>query len=119
MTGNNLSYKEELTCDLKRLCVVFGHIERLIIFAASIHRKLLDIPRLSEAIFNDYFNYYLPKMGTSFESICYDKVLRFHNFSTHLLLFFIFMAMIITFMPLFKSPVNLICLSRIFFRNKM
>jgi len=73
LKGNNLSDKEELTVDLKRLCVVFGHIERLLIFAASIHRKLLDIPRLSEAIFNDYFNYYLPKMGTSFESICYDK----------------------------------------------
>lgn len=80
MTGNNLSDKEELTVDLKRLCVVFGHIERLLIFAASIHRKLLDIPRLSEAIFNDYFNYYLPKMGTSFESICYDKVLEIPYF---------------------------------------
>ncbi|URD93603.1 rab3 GTPase-activating protein catalytic subunit-like [Musa troglodytarum] len=70
---DNLPEKAELIGDLRRLCLVFEHIEKLLIFAASIHRKLLDVPRLSEAMFSDYFNFYLPKMGTSLESICYDQ----------------------------------------------
>nr|XP_010921006.1 rab3 GTPase-activating protein catalytic subunit isoform X1 [Elaeis guineensis] len=65
--------KAELIGDLKQLCLVFEHIEKLVILAASIHRKLLKAPRLSEAIFSDYFNFYLPKMGTCLASICYDK----------------------------------------------
>jgi hypothetical protein len=64
----------DLAGDLKRLCQVFEHIEKLLILAASIHRKLIDAPRLAQAIFADYFNYYLPKMGSTLESICYDKV---------------------------------------------
>uniref|UniRef100_A0A0D3FHA8 Rab3 GTPase-activating protein catalytic subunit n=1 Tax=Oryza barthii TaxID=65489 RepID=A0A0D3FHA8_9ORYZ len=63
----------DLSDDLKRLCQVFEHIEKLLILAASVHRKLIDAPRLSQAIFADYFNYYLPKMGTSLESVCYEK----------------------------------------------
>ncbi|KAF8721400.1 hypothetical protein HU200_023112 [Digitaria exilis] len=63
----------DLAGDLKRLCQVFEHIEKLLILAASIHRKLIDAPRLAQAIFADYFNYYLPKMGTTLESICYEK----------------------------------------------
>ncbi|VAH89924.1 unnamed protein product [Triticum turgidum subsp. durum] len=63
----------DLAGDLKRLCQVFEHIEKLLIFAASVHRKLIDAPRLAQSIFTDYFNYYLPKMGTSLESICYEK----------------------------------------------
>ncbi|KAL6644896.1 hypothetical protein ACP70R_016504 [Stipagrostis hirtigluma subsp. patula] len=63
----------DLAGDLKRLCQVFEHIEKLLILAASVHRKLIDAPRLAQAIFNDYFNYYLPKMGTTLESICYEK----------------------------------------------
>ncbi|KAF3331799.1 rab3 GTPase-activating protein catalytic subunit isoform X2 [Carex littledalei] len=65
--------KDELIGDLKQLCTVFEHIEKLVILAASISRKLADTPRLSEAIFTDYFNFYLPKMGTGLTSICYDK----------------------------------------------
>jgi len=72
LTGN--SDVNDLAGDLKRLCQVFEHIEKLLILAASIHRKLIDAPRLAQAIFYDYFNYYLPKMGTSLESICYEKV---------------------------------------------
>lgn len=64
----------DLSGDLKRLCQVFEHIEKLLILAASVYRKLTDAPRLSQAIFADYFNYYLPKMGTSLESVCYEKV---------------------------------------------
>ncbi|XP_020273747.1 rab3 GTPase-activating protein catalytic subunit isoform X2 [Asparagus officinalis] len=71
--GNHSLEKSELIGDLFQLCRVFEHIEKLLILAASVRRKLLDAPRLSEAIFNDYFNYYLPKMGTSSASICYDK----------------------------------------------
>ncbi|KAK3151332.1 hypothetical protein QOZ80_3AG0244510 [Eleusine coracana subsp. coracana] len=63
----------DLGGDLKRLCQVFEHIEKLLILAASVHRKLIDAPRLAQAIFTDYFNYYLPKMGTTLESICYEK----------------------------------------------
>nr|CAD1841900.1 unnamed protein product [Ananas comosus var. bracteatus] len=71
--GNQLSDVSELTGDVRQLCLVFEHIEKLLFLAASIHRKLVDAPRLSEAIFNDYFTFYLPKMGTSLTSICYDK----------------------------------------------
>ncbi|TXG73551.1 hypothetical protein EZV62_002130 [Acer yangbiense] len=61
--------------DLRRLCVVFEHVEKLLTLAASLHRKFLltlatslhrkfsHAPRLSEAIFSNYYNYYLPKMG--------------------------------------------------------
>jgi Rab3 GTPase-activating protein catalytic subunit len=72
LTGN--SDTSDMAGDLKRLCQVFEHIEKLLIFAASIHRKLIDAPRLAQSVFTDYFNYYLPKMGTSLESICYEKV---------------------------------------------
>ncbi|CAM0872740.1 unnamed protein product [Alopecurus aequalis] len=71
LQGN--SDTSDLAGDLKRLCQVFEHIEKLLIFAASIHRKLIDAPRLAQLIFTDYFNYYLPKMGTSLESVCYEK----------------------------------------------
>lgn len=71
LQGN--SDTSDMAGDLKRLCQVFEHIEKLLIFAASIHRKLIDAPRLAQSVFTDYFNYYLPKMGTSLESICYEK----------------------------------------------
>lgn len=73
LQGNQLPEKSELIGDLLQLCRVFEHIEKLVILAASVHRKLLDAPRLQKDIFNDYFNFYLPKMGTSSASICYDK----------------------------------------------
>lgn len=61
---NSLSVGTEDIEDLKRLCAIFGHVESLIILAASLHQKFLQAPRLSESIFNDYYNFYLPKMGT-------------------------------------------------------
>ncbi|KAJ4793115.1 Rab3 GTPase-activating protein catalytic subunit [Rhynchospora pubera] len=73
LQGKQHNDKDELVGDLKQLCTVFEHIEKLVILAASIYRKLADAPRLSEAIFTDYFNFYLPKMGTGLTSICYDK----------------------------------------------
>ncbi|KAF3653540.1 Rab3 GTPase-activating protein catalytic subunit isoform 2 [Capsicum annuum] len=62
---NNLSVSTEDIEDLKRLCTIFAHVENLITFAASLHQKFLQAPRLSESIFNDYYNFYLPKMGTT------------------------------------------------------
>jgi len=82
LSGNHLAEKSELIGELLQLCRVFEHIEKLLILAASIHRKLLDAPRLSGAIFNDYFNFYLPKMGTTSASICYDKVHAYTLLST-------------------------------------
>eukprot|EP00262_Sarcandra_glabra_P015569 TRINITY_DN4816_c1_g4_i1.p1 TRINITY_DN4816_c1_g4~~TRINITY_DN4816_c1_g4_i1.p1 ORF type:complete len:204 (-),score=32.48 TRINITY_DN4816_c1_g4_i1:259-795(-) len=73
LRANHLPDKDELVSDLKRLCLVFEHVEKLLILAASIHRKLLQARRLSEAIFNDYFNFYLPRMGTDSESISSEK----------------------------------------------
>ncbi|KAG6472764.1 hypothetical protein ZIOFF_070242 [Zingiber officinale] len=71
--ANHLLEKDELIGNLRQLCLVFEHMEKLLILAASVHRKLLDAPRLSEAVFNDYFAFYQPKMGKSLESICYDQ----------------------------------------------
>ncbi|KAG9453607.1 hypothetical protein H6P81_006511 [Aristolochia fimbriata] len=63
LQASNSSDKIELIDDLKRLCLVFEHIEKLLTFAASIHRSFLDAPRLSEAIFSQFFSFYLPRMG--------------------------------------------------------
>ncbi|XP_026439892.1 rab3 GTPase-activating protein catalytic subunit-like [Papaver somniferum] len=65
LRGNYLPHKEETIADLRRLCVVFENVEKLLLLAASLHRKLSHAPRLSKSIFTDYFNFYLPKMGTS------------------------------------------------------
>lgn len=51
--------------DLTRLCTTFEGIEKLILLAASLHHKFLQSPHLAQAIFDDYYNYYLAKMGTS------------------------------------------------------
>ncbi|XP_059660903.1 uncharacterized protein LOC132307219 isoform X2 [Cornus florida] len=67
LQANRLSVNSEITEDLRRLCVVFKHVEKLLILAASLHRKFLQAPRLSEAIFSDYYNFYLPKLGMGSE----------------------------------------------------
>ncbi|XP_031745160.1 rab3 GTPase-activating protein catalytic subunit isoform X2 [Cucumis sativus] len=64
LQGNRLSAESEVIDDLRRLCVVFEHVEKLMALAASLHRKLSQAPRLSEVIFKDYFDFYLPRMGT-------------------------------------------------------
>ncbi|KAL1348779.1 hypothetical protein AAHE18_07G105000 [Arachis hypogaea] len=53
--------------DLKRQCVVFGHVENLLTVAASLHRKLVQAPRLAVEIFIDFYNFYIPRMGTGLE----------------------------------------------------
>lgn len=60
----SFSVDSEIIEDLDRLCVIFGHVERLLTLAASLHRKFLQAPRLSEAIFSNFFKSYLPRMGT-------------------------------------------------------
>ncbi|XP_057954278.1 uncharacterized protein LOC131148542 [Malania oleifera] len=64
LQANHLSSNSEIIEDLRRLCVVMEHVEKLLTLAASLHRKFLQAPRLSEAIFDDYYKFYLPKMGT-------------------------------------------------------
>ncbi|CAN0902139.1 Rab3 GTPase-activating protein catalytic subunit [Linum grandiflorum] len=64
LQSNSISNGSEAIEDLKRICVVFEHIEKLLTLAASLHRKFLDAPRLSQAIFSDYYSFYLPKMAT-------------------------------------------------------
>ncbi|KAL9249578.1 Rab3 GTPase-activating protein catalytic subunit-like protein [Drosera capensis] len=49
--------------DLQRLCVIFEHVQELVHLASSVHRKLLQAPRLSRAIFSDYYKFFLPRMG--------------------------------------------------------
>ncbi|KAM0044701.1 putative Rab3 GTPase-activating protein catalytic subunit [Helianthus debilis subsp. tardiflorus] len=63
LQANKLPGDPEIIEDLKRLCVVFEHVEKLITLAASLHRKFLHAPRLSQTIFNNFYNFYLPKMG--------------------------------------------------------
>ncbi|XP_031100406.1 rab3 GTPase-activating protein catalytic subunit isoform X2 [Ipomoea triloba] len=62
---NDLFVDAETIDDLKRLSSIFEHVEKLVTLAVSLHRKFMHAPRLSEAIFNDYINFYIPKMGTA------------------------------------------------------
>ncbi|KAK3009248.1 hypothetical protein RJ639_015120, partial [Escallonia herrerae] len=61
---NQFDVEDEISEDLRRLCAVFEHVEKLLTIAASLHRKFLEAPRLSEAIFSDFYNLYLTRMGT-------------------------------------------------------
>nr|KYP36355.1 Rab3 GTPase-activating protein catalytic subunit [Cajanus cajan] len=60
---NRLSADSETIEDLRRLCVVFQHVEKLLTLAASLHRKFLQAPRLAREIFSDFYNFYIPRMG--------------------------------------------------------
>ncbi|XP_078435560.1 rab3 GTPase-activating protein catalytic protein isoform X2 [Wolffia australiana] len=73
LRGNKMNDKDELISDLLRLSSVFEHVEKMLLFSTSIHMKLRESRRLSEAIFCDFYDFYLPKMGTGFSSICYDE----------------------------------------------
>lgn len=64
LAANRVFILSEIIEDLRRLCVVFEHVEKLLTVAASLHRKFLQAPRLSEVIFSDYYNFYQPKMGS-------------------------------------------------------
>lgn len=75
---NRLSADSETIEDLRRLCVVFEHVEKLLTLAASLHRKLIRAPRLSREIFNDYYNFYIPAMGTGLTKDVVEKVKCFY-----------------------------------------
>ncbi|XVF46202.1 hypothetical protein PTKIN_Ptkin03bG0008600 [Pterospermum kingtungense] len=84
LQGNVLSGNSETIEDLRRLCVIFEHVEKLLTLAASLHRKFIQAPRISEAIFSDYYNFYLPTMGMGSADIDVQKVYSLHarNFLT-------------------------------------
>ncbi|CAN6469767.1 unnamed protein product [Victoria cruziana] len=68
--------RDDLINDLMRLCHAFHQVEQLLIFAASIHRKLLQAPRLCQAVFDDYHKFYARRMGTGSMEISNDE--EFH-----------------------------------------
>ncbi|XP_027940899.1 rab3 GTPase-activating protein catalytic subunit-like isoform X1 [Vigna unguiculata] len=60
---NRLSPDSETIEDLRRLCIVFQHVEKLLTLAASLHRKFLQAPSLAREIFSDFYNFYIPRLG--------------------------------------------------------
>ncbi|VVB16464.1 unnamed protein product [Arabis nemorensis] len=62
---NNLPDRAQTVKDLRRLCVVFEKVERLVTVAASLHRKFLGASRLAQVVFSDFFGIYGPTMGMS------------------------------------------------------
>ncbi|XP_048136040.1 rab3 GTPase-activating protein catalytic subunit isoform X5 [Rhodamnia argentea] len=64
LQANRLSAGSEGIEDLRRISVVFGHVEKLLTIAASLHRKFLQAPSMSEAIFTSYYDFYSKRMGT-------------------------------------------------------
>ncbi|KAK6144700.1 hypothetical protein DH2020_021520 [Rehmannia glutinosa] len=63
--AHNASINSDDIEDLQRLCATFEHIEKLILLAASLHRKFFNSPHLAQAFFSDCYDYYLPNMGTA------------------------------------------------------
>ncbi|CAN8301333.1 unnamed protein product [Cochlearia groenlandica] len=60
---NNLPDRAQTVKDLRRLCVVFEHVEKLVTVAASVHRKFFEAPRLAQVIFSEFYGIYVPLMG--------------------------------------------------------
>lgn len=77
--AHNTASDSELLEDLRRLCTTFEHIEKLILLATSLHVKFLQSPYLSQAIFNDCYDFYLPNMGTSSAIAQGDTVREFNK----------------------------------------
>ncbi|TYG88141.1 hypothetical protein ES288_A13G271500v1 [Gossypium darwinii] len=63
LQANLLSGNSEKIEDLKRLCVALELVEKLLTLAASLRHKFIQAPRVYEAIFSDYYDFYLPNMG--------------------------------------------------------
>ncbi|KAL7209346.1 hypothetical protein ACSBR1_030973 [Camellia fascicularis] len=83
LAANRLFVDSEITEDVKRLCVVFEHVEKLLTVAASLHRKFLQAPRLSEVIFSDYYDFYLPTIGTGAVAGNRDMAIVFYELPFH------------------------------------
>lgn len=62
--ANRLSAGSETINDLRRLCSIFGNVEKLMTVAASLHRKFQKASSLSQAIFTDYCKFHAKTMGT-------------------------------------------------------
>ncbi|XP_028190305.1 uncharacterized protein LOC114376403 isoform X3 [Glycine soja] len=60
---NRLSGDSEIVEDLRRLTIAFEQVEKLLALAASLHRKLIQAPRVSREIFNNYYNFYIQTTG--------------------------------------------------------
>ncbi|KAG4989258.1 hypothetical protein JHK85_032241 [Glycine max] len=60
---NCLSGDSEIVEDLRRLTIAFEQVEKLLALAASLHRKLIQAPRVSREIFNNYYNFYIQTTG--------------------------------------------------------
>ncbi|CAH2069523.1 unnamed protein product [Thlaspi arvense] len=60
---NHLPDRAQTVKDLRRLCVAFEHVEKLVTVAASLHRKFLDASRLAQVIFSEFYGIYVPVMG--------------------------------------------------------
>ncbi|KAK9756769.1 hypothetical protein RND81_01G120100 [Saponaria officinalis] len=73
LQANQLSQDSEILGDLRRLCTVFEHVERLTIMAASLHRKFINAPRLCNAISRDYYSFYLPRMANGAVESDFDQ----------------------------------------------
>ncbi|KAJ6948672.1 hypothetical protein NC651_002862 [Populus alba x Populus x berolinensis] len=56
---NHISGNSETTEDLRRLRVIFEHVEKLLTLAVSLHRKFMQAPCLSEVSFTGYQNFYI------------------------------------------------------------
>ncbi|KAE8729082.1 Rab3 GTPase-activating protein catalytic subunit isoform 2 [Hibiscus syriacus] len=59
--------------DVRRLCVVFEHVEKLLTLAASLHRKFRQEPRIVHAIFSDFYYFYFPTMETGSVDVFTEK----------------------------------------------
>lgn len=75
LQANQLYQDGEIFEDLKRLCVIFEHVERLTILAVSLHQKFILAPRLAREIFTDYYNFYLPKTVKSAQNVEFHEEL--------------------------------------------
>ncbi|OWM87831.1 hypothetical protein CDL15_Pgr019415 [Punica granatum] len=58
LQANLVSAGSETIEDLRRLIVIFRHVEKLMTVVASLHRKFLQAPSLSETIFNNYYKFH-------------------------------------------------------------
>ncbi|KAJ7964238.1 Rab3 GTPase-activating protein catalytic subunit like [Quillaja saponaria] len=74
LQGYCLSAGSKIMEDLRRLCGAFEHVEKFLTLAASLHRKFLRAPRLSDEIFSDYYKFYLSRMGTGSRAVITKKV---------------------------------------------
>ncbi|XP_051143274.1 uncharacterized protein LOC127259743 isoform X2 [Andrographis paniculata] len=62
MQSYNATQDPDVIGNLHQICSTFEHTEKLLILAASLHRKFLEASHLAEAIFDNYYDYNFLKM---------------------------------------------------------